>query len=322
MIGIVVIGRNEGARLTRCLASLPKGVAVVYADSQSADGSAAAARALGAEVIELDRSGPLTAARGRNEGFERLLQLRPEVFAVQFLDGDCELRPGWLERAQAELSADGKLAVVVGHRRERYPDSSPYARLCSIEWDWPPGDIDLFSGDAMIRASAFKQLGGFNAALLAGEESELCLRLKRADWSCRRIDAEMSIHECAMTRFSQWWMRAVRTGYAYANGFSLYGFSSPRYVRKLRNILLWGLAWPVAAVAGAPFTAGATLLLLLVYPALAWRYAREGRRRGLSPRDVRLYSLFGVLARFPQVVGAAAFWLGRALGGAPVIRYK
>ena len=39
-IGIVVIARNEGERLRRCLASVPAGVGqVVYADSASTDDS-------------------------------------------------------------------------------------------------------------------------------------------------------------------------------------------------------------------------------------------------------------------------------------------
>ena len=42
-LGAVVIGRNEGARLERCLDSLQGTVAcIVYADSGSEDGSVAA----------------------------------------------------------------------------------------------------------------------------------------------------------------------------------------------------------------------------------------------------------------------------------------
>ena len=56
-IGVVVIGRNEGERLRRCLESLgPHLAATVYVDSGSADGSVALARSLGAETVELDES--------------------------------------------------------------------------------------------------------------------------------------------------------------------------------------------------------------------------------------------------------------------------
>ena len=48
-LGAVVIGRNEGARLTRCLQSVallrtvPSPIEVIYADSNSTDGSPARA---------------------------------------------------------------------------------------------------------------------------------------------------------------------------------------------------------------------------------------------------------------------------------------
>ena len=64
VIDAVVIGRNEGARLTACLASLEGQVRrLVYVDSGSTDGSAEAARLAGAEVVDLDMSRPFTAAR-------------------------------------------------------------------------------------------------------------------------------------------------------------------------------------------------------------------------------------------------------------------
>src|SRR5256885_3915781 len=119
-IGIIAIGRNEGDRLRRCLASvLGRGWPVVYVDSASTDGSAAMAREMGAEVIDLDMSIPFSAARARNEGFARLLQLSPDVKYVMMVDGDCEIVAGWIERAAAELDAKPEAAVVCGRRRER-----------------------------------------------------------------------------------------------------------------------------------------------------------------------------------------------------------
>ena len=65
--GAVVIGRNEAERLRHCLNSLlGGGLTIVYVDSDSVDGSAALARSLGAEVVQLDLSRPFTAARARN----------------------------------------------------------------------------------------------------------------------------------------------------------------------------------------------------------------------------------------------------------------
>src|SRR4051794_6544130 len=100
-LGVIAIGRNEGERLRRCLESLSGlGLTIVYVDSSSEDGSVELARGLGAEVVELDLARPFTAARARNEGFERLGQIDPEVRFVQFVDGDCEVAGGWLDTAR------------------------------------------------------------------------------------------------------------------------------------------------------------------------------------------------------------------------------
>src|SRR5688572_27955639 len=129
--GVVAIGRNEGERLRKCLESVARtSAAVVYVDSGSTDGSAAMARAMSVSVVDLDQSRPFTAARARNEGFERLIEIARDLEFVQFVDGDCEVIAGWIENAERALASDPKLAVVCGRRRERHPDASVYNRLC------------------------------------------------------------------------------------------------------------------------------------------------------------------------------------------------
>src|SRR5262249_36047600 len=123
--GAVVIGRNEGERLARCLASLAGRVdPLVYVDSGSQDDSVAIARAAGGELVDLEPATPFTAALARNAGFVRLIEMRPGVELVQFLDGDCEVQPGWIEEAHAYLDAHAEAAVVCGRRRRRAPGAS------------------------------------------------------------------------------------------------------------------------------------------------------------------------------------------------------
>src|SRR3954454_9220341 len=131
-LGVIAIGRNEGERLRRCLGSVVgrAGCVVVYVDSNSTDGSVALAREMGADIVELDMSIPFTAARARNEGLKRLLEIGPQCEFVQFVDGDCEIVAGWLERAANELANNEKAAVVCGRRRGRFPEASVYNRLC------------------------------------------------------------------------------------------------------------------------------------------------------------------------------------------------
>ncbi|WP_242729061.1 glycosyltransferase family A protein [Microcoleus vaginatus] len=98
-IGLVASGRNEGQRLRPCLVSATDKVArVVYVDSGSTDGSLELARSIGADTVELDLSILFTPARARYEGFARLLELAPAIEFVQFVDGDCELVDGWVQR--------------------------------------------------------------------------------------------------------------------------------------------------------------------------------------------------------------------------------
>lgn len=314
-VGVVVIGRNEGERLARCLRSVVGRVpALVYVDSGSTDGSVALARGVGCEVIELDASVPFTAARARNAG-ARALARRTSVRYVQLVDGDCEVVRGWLERARARLEERGELAVVCGRRRERRPEASVYNLLCDVEWDTPVGDALACGGDAMMRLDALVSVGGFDESLIAGEEPELCVRLRRAGWAIERLDAEMTLHDAAMTRFSQWWRRAERSGHAYAELAARHGAPPERcYVRETRRIWAWGAAVPAVALGAAIPTMGLSLGLLAGYGVSAARAYRSVRVRGRSRADALPYALFTTLGKLPELAGMLEFHVSRARG--------
>ncbi len=139
-VGVVVIGRNEGERLVRSLASVrAQNVSIVYVDSGSTDGSVVAARTAPVEVVELDCNQPFTAARARNTGFARLRELRPDLNYVQFVDGDCELSAGWIATAAAFLNERAEVAVVAGRLLERDRNASVATdwRGQRLRWDLP-----------------------------------------------------------------------------------------------------------------------------------------------------------------------------------------
>jgi GT2 family glycosyltransferase len=319
-IGAVLIGRNEGDRLVAALAAArEQGLRMVYVDSGSTDGSVASAETVGASVVDLDLSIPFTAARARNEGFARLLEGGP-VDYVQFIDGDCILQPGWVETARAFLDDNPHVGVVHGRRRERFPEASIYNRLCDWEWAVPPGEVRACGGDALMRAVALRQVGGFDPSLIAGEEPELCVRLRAAGWKIWCLDAEMTLHDAAMTRFGQFWQRARRAGHAYAEGAALHGAPPERHGVEGRNrALLWGAALPVAILLLA-LIHPAFLLLALVYPA---QVARIALTQGPPARMGWLKALFLTLAKVPQAQGALEFIVRRWRGGrSRLIEYK
>lgn len=322
-VGVVTIGRNEGERLRRCFDSLARAGAreIVYVDSGSRDGSIALARARGIEVVELDMSEPFSAARARNAGFARLRSRAPELRYVQFIDGDCELVESWMGHAAAWLEVNPTAAVACGRRRERHPRSSIYNLLCDIEWDTPVGQAGSCGGDAMIRAAAFAAVCGFRPDVVAGEEPELCARLRQAGWTIWRLDAEMTLHDAAMTRFAQWWRRSVRAGYAYAGFAALHGGRPERLgVRESMRIWGWALGLPLAAAVIAAVTGAWGALLLLLYPVQVVRLALRGTR---SPRDNWRYAFFLTLAKFPECLGQLKYLVERSAGRpARLIEYK
>jgi GT2 family glycosyltransferase len=300
-IGAVVIGRNEGARLERSLQALVGQVAqIVYVDSGSTDGSVAAARGLGAEVVELDMQQPFTAARARNAGVAALAE---GITLVQFLDGDCILRDGWLAAAEAHLSAHPQLAVVCGRRREEHPQTSIYNSLIDVEWDTPPGEARACGGDALIRLEALRAVGGYRAEMIAGEEPELCQRLRRAGWQIWRLDAEMTWHDAQITRFSQWWQRSLRAGHAFAEGAALHGAGPDRHwVAETRRALLWGALLPAVFLLLALLTPWAAVGLMLLYPLQLLR---------LIWRGGAAWGFFTLLGKFPEALGVLKYHMRR-----------
>jgi GT2 family glycosyltransferase len=315
----VLIGRNEGARLIRCLASIrPLAGRIVYVDSGSSDGSVAAARAAGAEVVELDQGQPFTAARARNAGLDLLRQGEVPDW-IQFVDGDCEVQPGWIATARRFLEAHPKAAVACGRRRERFPQASVYNRLCDDEWNTPVGEAFACGGDALMRCAALDQVGGYNPALIAGEEPEMCVRLRAKGWQIWRLDAEMTLHDANMTRFSQWWKRSRRGGHAAAEGMAMHGKGPERLgVAMVNRALLWGVALPVLTLLLALINPWA-LLLLLAYPAQILRLARRyGGTRGAWER-----AIFMTMGKIPEAVGVMEYGGRRLLGRqAGIIEYK
>lgn len=330
-IGVVVIGRNEGERLRVCLASLSDVQARVYVDSGSTDGSCALARTLGFDVVELTLPPGFTAARARNAGIERLVEQSPGLAYVQTVDGDCEVRTDWLENARRGLEEDGERAVVFGRRRERYPRANVYHTACDDEWNVRVGEVLSCGGDALFRITALKEVGGFNPLLIAGEELDLCLRLRQHGWCIWSSGCEMTLHDVAIERFQQWWRRSRRTGFAFAELVDMHqAGADPAWSRLLQSALTWsvvalvaltaaifGLAWqqPVAVKIAVFFSA--MFVLQLVRMALRQRGRVDGLGNGFK------LACMIMVAKAAQSVGWVQYKLNRVTGApTSIIEYK
>ncbi|WP_417727862.1 glycosyltransferase [Roseovarius sp.] len=317
-VAVVLIGRNEGARLVASLASLSgQGLRLVYVDSGSTDDSVAAARAAGAEVVDLDAATPFTAARGRNAGFQALGDDLPD--AVQFIDGDCIVVPGWIDRAVATLRAQDSIGLVTGWRSEIHPEASVYNALCNHEWHRPAGDITTCGGDMMVRVAAYQQAGGFDGTVIAAEDDEFCQRLRKAGWRMHRLAEPMTRHDAAMRTFGQWWRRAVRSGH----GFAQVGDMHPGYFARERlRVWVYGLLLPGLALVGLVWWP----LLVLVLAAYGLSYAKsvQGLRREAMPMPQALHhAVFLTLSKFPNLIGMLTYHARKRRGAAMrIIEYK
>jgi glycosyltransferase involved in cell wall biosynthesis len=340
-LGVIAIGRNEGDRLRRCLESLTScGATLVYVDSGSTDGSVALAQSLGVEVVALDMSRPFTAARARNAGFARLEQIDPSVQFVQFLDGDCEAADGWLALAARTLEERPKAAVVFGLRRERFPERSVYNRIADVEWNVPighlgdGGEVDGCGGDAMIRVEAFREVSGYNPTIPAGEEPELCQRLRARGWTVVRLDAPMTWHDSAMFHVRQWARRQFRTGYGGMDFSTRFGKpGNDPFRNQIRSAWVWSLGWPLALLGGVALASillgpvagwlaavGLGLIPFLQMARIAWR------NRARANGDLRTSAAYGastVLGKPFQAAGHLLYLRDHRVGRhARLIEYK
>lgn len=321
-LGLVVIGRNEGERLARCLISVQAVPNRVYVDSGSTDGSVALARKGGVSVVELPVPPNFTAARARNAGLAQLLTANPNLEFVQMVDGDCEVQPGWIDAALAALSAEPDLALVFGRCRERYPDRSIYNALCDDEWNSPPGEAAVCGGNALLRVSALRQVDFYNPAMIAGEDTELSMRLRKRGWRLRSLDAEMTFHDAAITRFSQWWTRIRRSGHAYGEMAHLHPDArDPNWPRTVRSIVFWGgamttllLTCILLALVVNPLWWIVAVLVFLPWPIKMAQLTQRQLQRGLSIRVARASGILLMLGKVPQFIGLLGYHRNRLIG--------
>lgn len=312
-IGIVVIGRNEGERLRICLNSVFKNNSfVVYVDSGSEDGSVNLARKLGVVIVELDLSKPFSASRARNAGVGALNSQEAEIKYVQFVDGDCEVNEQWIESARLFLEEHPKVAVVSGRLRERHPEKSVYNLLCNAEWDAPVGEAISCGGLAMMKMDIFNSLGGYRDDVIAGEEPELCMRIRDKGFKIWRIENEMALHDSAMFHFSQWWNRNRRTGYGAMDLTAR--FSHPNFKRIIFRVVSWAL-WTLAVllISILSLLDEKTSYNIIVYFLLAlWpinllRVVFKTWRAGKSIKFSFIYAWYMAIGILPQALGVASY---------------
>lgn len=301
LVSVVIIGRNEGERLVRCLESVeamefaPNAFEIIYVDSGSSDGSLERAGEMGAKAVPVP-PGPTTAARGRNTGIKNA-----SAPYILFLDGDTILDPQFVGKAFKHLETNPKVAGVCGDRIEISPEASIYNRIQDMEWNGPYGYVGYFGGDALVRKSVLDEVGAYNQDLLAGEEPELCHRIRKAGYLVEHLDLPMTQHDMDMHQFSSYWRRNYRTGYAYAE------------VSEMTDGETWGSECKRNRLQASIYMFGPILLLgflevwalplILFGGLLLW--ARTVKRNSWRPNSAGTKMLYAFHAHFCQI---PIFW--------------
>jgi len=310
-VSVVIIGRNEGERLRRCIESVQCArwgdllYDIWYVDSQSTDASMAHARELGVNTLLL-QDGEMCAAKARNLGW-----MTAGGAFILFLDGDTQLHCDFVEESMKALE-ESSLCAVWGHRRESNPLQSVYTRVLDLDWIYPAGITPYFGGDVLVRRSALEMVGGFDPTLNAGEEPEMCARLRCKGWKILHIDAPMTLHDLSVTTFKAYARRCYRSGIAYAEvnhrmqvlGDTLWHRETRRdyfhgliYVSAPLLILIAALMHPFA---GLTFCGLGTLVVLRS----AWRSrAKASGKVGLA----LLYALHSHIQKIPAFFGQCAW---------------
>jgi GT2 family glycosyltransferase len=326
-VGAVVIGRNEEQNVRVSLSSVrDAGIPLVFVDSASEDASVRIARPIADAVVELTTDRPLSAARARNAGLQELMARWPTLRYVLFLDADCQLDESFLEAAVRTFASRPRHAVVVGHLTEADEARNVFARLCALEWrsgsteHLPPTQL---GGIMLARVEDIRQVGGFNEQIIAGEDTELGVRLGMAGRLITKIDHPMALHNANMNHFGQWWRRAVRGGHAIAQRFDTNGRGPARdCARELKSTVFWGLALPLLILVLLWPSRGWSALLGAGYLILGMRLYNGFRSAGIDQNDALLATRFGLYAKFANAVGVIKFYINRTRGKYKLIEYK
>jgi acetyltransferase-like isoleucine patch superfamily enzyme len=173
----------------------------------------------------------------------------------------------------------------------------------------------------LVRRDALAQVDGFDPNLKAGEEPEMCSRLRATGWVIEHIDEPMTGHDLAIRTWKAYWLRAKRSGMAYAEiAHKMQKKGDLMWQNEAKRDLVHGsiyLASPLILAALyalsplIPLIAAVLFFTLLIRTALrsAWK----------APTNHMLCMQYAVhvhLQKIPSLFGQLAWRLNHRRGGA------
>lgn len=190
MISFIIIGKNEGERLTRCISSVFSFIKkeqineseVIYVDSKSTDDSISRAKALNVNKI-LSITGQCNAAIARNIGAKE-----SSGNILFFLDGDMELIPGFYSQI---VDKEGNLVYPFLSGIERdiiHTDNGEKQIRIRRKYQEGVDQYEYITGGLfIIAADLWRKVGGMDTRLRINEDFDLGLRLSKMGFRlCRK----------------------------------------------------------------------------------------------------------------------------------------
>jgi len=153
------------------------------------------------------------------------------------------------------------------------------------------------------------EVNGFNPAVIAGEEPELCFRIRQQGWLIERIDKDMTLHDANITHYKQWWKRNERSGHAYAHVAHLHINSEEKiYQKQTISKIVWGLLMPLILLVGLLVSVYLVALVCLLYLHLFYKLIKDGSKRLCLPgKEAFAYALSNVLGKVPHAAGVIKY---------------
>ena len=240
MISFIIIGRNEGWKLNKCLVSVFQTIKqntlskyeVIYVDSKSTDDSLKRAKNF-PELKIFQLTGDINAAIARNVGAK---ESKGDI--LFFIDGDMEIIPGFLPLVYSEekgLIQD----FVSGNWVNYFYDQS--ANFISKEkyQNAKQDSIEKVTGGLfLIKNNIWKDIHGMNPVFKKSQDIDLGLRLaKRNIFLLRKKETAAKHHTISYLDNNRMWKDLFSFNHLYGRSllYRRHIFNKQIYSRLLRN---------------------------------------------------------------------------------------
>ncbi|MCD4832937.1 MAG: glycosyltransferase [Bacteroidales bacterium] len=226
MISFIIIGRNEGWKLTKCLKSVYKTIVVnaltdcevIYVDSKSTDDSIERVKCF-KETKIFQLTGKINAAIARNIGVK---ESRGDV--LFFIDGDMEINPEFLLLVYSEESGL-KYPFVSGQLKNF--NYNEQGKFLNNTWQYKQvlsGDryFTTTGGIFLIERKLWNQEEGMDVRFKRGQDLEFALRLAKNGTKILRKKEIVANHSTiSYTHHSRMWKTVFSGDISFSNSFLL-----------------------------------------------------------------------------------------------------